>query len=95
MRLDAKTDSNQSEIVAALRKVGCSVELLHRVGRDSPDILVGRAGLNFLIECKSAGGQLSEGQQKWHEHWAGQVDVAWTLEDALQIVGLLSRRVRL
>ena len=52
MRLKSRTDTNQAEIVSALRKKGCSVVCLHTVGKGCPDILAGYNGQNFLIEVK-------------------------------------------
>jgi Holliday junction resolvase len=52
MRRAARTDSNQTEIVAILRSLGCSVQMLHAVGAGCPDLLVGVAGQNLLIEIK-------------------------------------------
>ena len=45
----AKIDANQNEIVDALRKAGCSVQILSSVGKGCPDILVGRGGRNYLL----------------------------------------------
>jgi len=54
MRLAARTDSNQAEIVAALRKIGCLVEPLHRMGKGIPDLLVqGPDGILKLVEIKN------------------------------------------
>ena len=50
MKRAAKVDDNQSEIVAALRKVGCTVLILSSVGRGCPDIAVGRAKQNYFLE---------------------------------------------
>ena len=38
----SRVDSNQPEIVATLRGMGCSVQHLHAVGKGVPDLLVGR-----------------------------------------------------
>ena len=45
-------DSNQVQIVAALRLVGCAVTHLHKVGDGCPDLLIGIRGAWGLIECK-------------------------------------------
>lgn len=80
MRRAARVDANQKQIVEYLRKHGCSVQVLHTVGKGCPDILVGYGGKNYLFEIKD--GQKSRSAQKltpdedaWHFNWRGQVDV--------------------
>lgn len=92
MRRAAKVDDNQSEIVAALRGIGASVETLHRVGGGCPDLLVGWRGQNFLIEVKDGSKPPSERkltgwQEHWHGAWRGQKAVAINVEEALAIIG--------
>lgn len=87
----AKIDANQNEIVAALRKIGCSVQILSSVGRGCPDILAGFRGKNFLIEIKDgskppSGQKLTPDQVEWHANWNGQVNVANSVEAAIEIV---------
>lgn len=88
MRRIARTDANQPDIVAGLRAAGVSVEPLHYAGRGVPDLLVGRAGCNYLIEVKAADGLLTPDQVAWHTAWAGQVAVCHTIAEALIAVGL-------
>lgn len=73
MRLAARTDSNQAEIVKALRDAGRSVVSLHRVGQGVPDLLVGNNGVNFLLEVKIKGGDFTPGQEKFAKEWRGEV----------------------
>ena len=92
MRRAAKVDDNQGEIVAALRGVGASVELLHRVAGGCPDLLVGWRGQNFLIEVKDGAKPPSERkltgwQQDWHAAWRGSVAVVTTVDEALAAIG--------
>ena len=84
----AKTDSNQADIVKALRKAGCSVQSLHDVGRGVPDLLVGRNGVNYLLEVKSEDGKLTPVQDIWHKKWRGQALIVRNPKDALRVVGL-------
>jgi len=86
-----KIDSNQGEIVAALRKIGCSVTSLADVGKGCPDLLVGLAGKNFLIEVKDgqkppSAQKLTSDQESWHKVWQGQVKVITNVNDALDLV---------
>ncbi len=89
-----RVDSNQAEIVEALRKVGCSVQDLHEVGHGCPDLLVGLffRGLwheNILMEVKSAKGKLNETEAAWHAGWRGQVAVVHSAEEALAAIGII------
>jgi hypothetical protein len=91
----ARTDANQTEITKALRKIGCSVQLLHSVGRGCPDMLVGYKGGNYLLEIKD--GEKPESQRKltpeqtiWHFDWKGQVAVVNNVQEAIDTIKRLS-----
>ena len=91
MRRAAKTDDNQAEIVAALRKIGATVQPLHAIGQGCPDILVGWRGMNTILEIKDgkkppSARKLTEDQEKWHAAWRGQVTVVETVEQAIEAV---------
>jgi Holliday junction resolvase len=85
----AKADKNQKEIVAALRKMGCTVESLHRVGGGVPDLLVGFHGRNYLVECKMPGKPLNELQKDWISSWRGMVYQVSTLDQVRILVDSL------
>lgn len=87
----AKIDANQNEIVAALRKTGCSVQILSSVGKGCPDIICGFSGVNLFMEIKdgakpSSAQKLTADQVKWHQDWNGTVVVVNSIEQALQAV---------
>ena len=84
----AKIDLNQAEIVFALRKIGCTVEPLHSVGRGVPDLLVGRSLKNYLFEVKGPKGKLTPPQVEWHGDWRGQVTVIRTWQEAAAHMGI-------
>ncbi len=95
MRRAAKIDANHNEIADALRKAGCAVQSLANIGKGCPDLLVGRHGVNYLIEIKDGGKRpserrLTDDELMWHAHWLyhGQVGVAETVEQAFEIVGI-------
>lgn len=110
MRRAAAVDANQAQIVADLRAMGCSVQPLHGVGGGCPDLLVGYRGpigtppsaafgINVLIEVKDgakppSARRLTFDQLDWHGRWRGQVAVATSAEDAMQIVDELWRETR-
>jgi hypothetical protein len=91
MRRAAKVDANQADIVAALRKIGASVQPLHSVGQGCPDLLVGWRGMNTVLEVKDgkkppSARKLTTDQVIWHEGWRGQVAVVETVEQAILAV---------
>ena len=87
MSYAARIDTNQPEIVEALRKAGASVQHLHMVGHGCPDILVCFRDLLFLMEIKSGRGKLTIDEQIWHAAWGGQVAIVRTIEEALIAIG--------
>jgi len=94
-RIAASVDANQAEIVAALRKAGCVVHLLHAVGKGTPDLLCGYKGKTYLIEVKNPDvprmdQQLTPAEITWHETWrGGDLAIIKTVEEALAFVGAL------
>lgn len=93
MRRAHAVDANQAEIVATLRAVGVTVQILAAVGQGCPDLLVGRKGINVLLEVKDSrkppsARRLTPDQQRWHNAWRGRVHVVTTVEQALAAVGI-------
>lgn len=85
-----KVDANQKVIVDALRKIGCSVFVASTVGRGFPDLVVGKAGETFLIECKVQKGKLTPEQVDFQEFWrGGKVIIVRSVEDALAVFSCL------
>ena len=88
MRRAAKVDANQSLIVAALRKAGCSVWSSAALGKGFPDLVVGYQGRTFLVEVKDgskppSARQLTPDQQEFVKNWKGD----WTLIESVEEVG--------
>ena len=89
MRQRPRLDGNQQEMVRALRARGCSVQSLAGVGAGVPDLLVGRGGVNVLVEVKDPARppskrRLTAAEQAWHDAWRGQSVVAETVDDVLR-----------
>jgi len=84
-----RVDSNQPEIVKALRDVGATVQHLHTVGAGCPDILVGFRGRNYLMEIKTKDGHVNSRELEWYSSWSGQANVVRTQDEALYIIGAL------
>lgn len=85
MRAIARVDLKQKEIIDALRKAGRSVQPIHTIGKGCPDLLVGYQGVNYLIEVKSAGGKLTEDQINFIKSWKGNLVIARSAEEAIQV----------
>ena len=84
MRRAARADTNQTEIVAAYRQLGASVQHLHTIGQGCPDLCIGIAGVNVLVEIKHGKGDLTPDEQRWHTSWRGQVEVVDSVDKAVK-----------
>lgn len=91
MRLKPRKDLNHTEIVAALRQVGCSVADTAALGHGFPDLVVGLRGKNYLLEVKD--GSLPPSQRKlttdeanFHESWRGKIFIVTSVEEAIAFV---------
>ena len=77
-------DGNHSEIVKALRSVsGVSVQSLAGVGDGVPDLIVGLAGQNYLVEVKDGAKTpsrrtLTHDQRDFFSRWKGKPPVVLT-----------------
>ena len=90
-----RVDSNQAQIVKALRDIGCTVEHLHAIGKGVPDILVGSKSRNFLLEIKDGDKKvLTPDQANWHKLWKGQVHVVTSVDDAKLLLWKLTDEYR-
>ena len=104
MRRAAHVDDNQPAIVLALQQAGYSTQSLAPVGLGCPDLIVGFAGVNILIEVKNRdalngtvkrGRGLNDEQLGWHARWRGQVSVVHTPEEALEVCSRILAREKL
>ena len=71
MRRAAKIDGNQTELVEAFRKLGCSVLSLAAVGKGVPDLLVAIKGITWLVEVKMPKGKETPDQVEFAKTWQG------------------------
>ena len=101
MKFHRQPDRNTKEIAAALREAGAVVEYLENSRKGGvPDLMVGVAGITYLIEVKAPdaklrarekGGRtlLSESQEEWADKWyGGPLVVVQSIEAAMAAVGL-------
>ena len=92
MRLAAKIDENQPEIVAALRAIGAKVTILSAVGGGVPDIVCWYRGLWTMLEIKDgakppSARKLTPAQETWHAvHWDARVAIVTSVEEAIAAV---------
>lgn len=92
-----KPDANHGEIACALASAGCSVLDLKAMGHGCPDLLV--AGpvyphTTLLLEVKDGKKPPSEqklrpAQVKFHSWWRGPIHVVTSVEEALDVVGIV------
>jgi hypothetical protein len=88
-------DRNQAEIVAALRAMGASVQILSAVGQGVPDLLIGYLRRNLLGEVKyglapPSQRKLTKDQVAWHRAWLGQVVILESVADAIALLHSVS-----
>ena len=89
MRTAAKVDANQKEIVAALRKMGVSVQSLANIGKGCPDLLAAKGDRSWLIEVKGPKGKLTPDQVEFIASWRGVVHIVRTVDDVVNLVGVV------
>ena len=90
-----RTDGNQTDIVQRTRQIpGVSIKVLSDVGDGFTDVIIGRMGVNYLVEIKN-GSCLTPAQKNFHGvgnrpdlEWKGQKAVAHCFEDVLTIIGI-------
>ena len=84
MRRAAKVDSNQAEIVAALKRIGVAVEIIGK----PVDLLICHLGETALMEIKNPDGrdQLTKDQVEFIARWPGRVHITHSAEEAVRLV---------
>lgn len=93
MRKKGRVDATQPEIVSALRRAGCSVLVTSGLGGGAMDAVVGRNGINYLLELKdgmlpASKRKLTPDEEEFHKTWKGQIDTVGSIEEAFKAVGL-------
>jgi Holliday junction resolvase len=83
MRRAAQEDANQKQIVRELRAAGFTVRHTHTIGKGFPDLVVGKNGMNLLVEVKRAGKTLTADEREFFETWQGHVIIATCAEDVV------------
>lgn len=78
-----RTDTNHRQIIGALRKIGCEVLDLSRVGHGCPDAVCKLGFKIKFMEFKHAGRKPNPEQREWHKRWLPHVVVVETAEQAI------------
>ncbi len=89
-RRAARTDTNQTDIVKELRRLGYSVQ------PEMDDILVGHNGKTYWFELKSdsalnkngtyKAGAIKPGQIALRKTWKGHYDIVHSIEQILEVI---------
>ena len=91
VRRAARVDANLTEVVAAFRKMGCSVYVLN----DIVDILIGYGGLTILGEVRDGSKgpayvkRYTPRQKKFRETWTGGVRLVTDMKAVEETANLL------
>ena len=85
MRRAARVDVNQNAIVKELRNLGYSVAITSQLGSGFPDIVVGKGGVNLLVELKATvKDKLTTHEKDFQDKWQGQYLVAYCVGDIVR-----------
>ena len=89
MKRAARVDINQSEIVAAFRKLGWYVLIISQL-KNCCDIAVSKAGRTIMVEIKDGAKppsqrKLTEGEQKFKDEWQGEWMLVESINDVIDI----------
>ena len=89
-----RIDSNQPEIVKALRQAGALVNHTHTIGHGFPDVIVGYKGRLHLLEIKDGSlapskRRLTPDEMRWHSEWTGYVSIVNDPIEALKVIGVI------
>ena len=92
MKRGSKPDLNHAEVRDGLRSIignQCVVDIKD-FGGGIGDLLVGFRGVNYLLETKrNKKATLTPAEKKFHETWEGQIDIVYSLDDAMKVIGLI------
>jgi hypothetical protein len=96
MRRAARTDSNHQEIIDGLRQIGVTVFDTSMIPK-FVDSVAGWRGENYMFEFKDGDKppskrKLTAAQQELHESWRGTIYIIESLQDALEVLGIVSYR---
>ena len=73
-----RVDKNQNNIVEELRNLGFSVEIISKLGKGKPDLLVGINNITLLVEVKMEANEknLTKDEKVFKSKWKGSYLIA-------------------
>lgn len=96
-----RVDENQADIIEAFENLGCTVADLSAVPRKNirnigvPDLIVGIAGTNQLVEVKTESGKVRLDQTGFIERWRGsKPQVVRNVDDVINLVQKIRTSVK-
>ena len=99
MRVRARVDRNQPEIVAGLRKAGAVVHCTHQLGCGFPDVFCNYRGRIFGFEIKDPAQplsrrQLTDDEKAFLDNWNRCGETIFVIETAEQAINIMQERTR-
>lgn len=90
MRIRGRVDDNQEAIVKKFRGAGYSVAITSSLGNGFPDLVVGKHGVNILVEVKDGSKspskrKLTDDEYTFHQTWRGAACVIESEEDVEEL----------
>lgn len=87
-------DTNQDQVIAWYEQLFCSVADTHGVGFGFPDLVVGIAGCNELVEVKTEAGHAEASQLRFERDWRGaKITTVRTQADVINHVQNVRERI--
>ena len=92
MRKHARKDTNQDDIVKAFRNFGFTAHVTSQLGNGFPDLVVGKHGVNYLVEIKDgtkppSKRALTDDEFEFHWKWRGSIHIVESVDDVLRLAG--------
>jgi hypothetical protein len=89
-RLAARVDDNHAEIVAAFRKLGCSVLDIHQL-KNCADLIVSKNKRTVIVEVKDgkkpkSARHLTAGEREFFAGWRGESAIVESIDDVVRVV---------
>lgn len=99
MRVRARIDRNQPEIVSGLRKAGVVVHCTHQLGGGFPDLFCNYRGRIFGFEVKDpkqppSARKLTDDEQAFHDNWNRSGQTIYTIHSAEEAINIMVEQTR-
>ncbi len=83
-----RTDTTQTELIATLRCLGCSVVSLASLGKGCPDLAVAVCQRTYLVELKDGkkSWKLTDDQKTFIGNWQDDIPIMESVDDCIEFV---------